>query len=277
MSHLKTIVYIICFNIFAFSTNAQEPNDLNRIFLALKLDRLFEEIREEGLIAAKEMQGDLKNSQSVIGWSKNTNEIYSTKLMKDYFKKELTNLESLSIFLLAIDFYEKPLGVKIIENELTTRIKIRDDGEKEKARNTVKQLKYLKPYRFKLYNEIISANGFIEDNISSSMNSNLAFYEGYAAGLATSDQSLTEREMISQIWLNESETRKRMTDWVLNFSVTSFKNLTDNELKEYLEFSNSKPGRYLSNNINFIFDKLFGIQSYKLGEFIAQSSVASGT
>mgnify|MGYP001327428086 FL=1 len=277
MSYLKTIGYIICFNIFAFSTNAEESNDLNRIFLALKLDRLFEEIREEGLIAAKEMQGDLKNSQSVIGWSKNTNEIYSTKLMKDYFKKELTNLESLSIFLLAIDFYEKPLGVKIIENELTTRIKIRDDGEKEKARNTVKQLKYLKPYRFKLYNEIISANGFIEDNISSSMNSNLAFYEGYAAGLVTSDQSLTEREMISQIWLNESETRKRMTDWVLNFSVTSFKNLTDNELKEYLEFSNSKPGRYLSSNINFIFDKLFGIQSYKLGEFIAQSSVASGT
>ena len=277
MSYLKTIVYIICFNIFAFSTNAEESNDLNRIFLALKLDRLFEEIREEGLIAAKEMQGDLKNSQSVVGWSKNINEIYSTKLMKDYFKKELTNLESLSIFLPAINFYEKPLGVKIIENELITRIKIRDDGEKEKARNTVKQLKYLKPYRFKLYNEIINANGFIEDNISSSMNSNLAFYEGYASGLATSDQSLTEREMISQIWLNESETRKRMTDWVLNFSVTSFKNLNDNELKEYLAFSNSKSGRYLSNNINFIFDKLFEIQSYKLGKLLAERSVSSGT
>ena len=107
MSYLKTIVCIICFNIFAFSTNAEESKDLNRILLALKLDRLFEEIREEGLIAAKEMQGDLKNSQSVVGWSKNINEIYSTKLMKDYFKKELTNLESLSIFLLAIDFYEK--------------------------------------------------------------------------------------------------------------------------------------------------------------------------
>ena len=277
MSYLKTIVCIICFNIFAFSTNAEESNDLNRIFLALKLDRLFEEIREEGLIAAKEMQGDLKNSQSVVGWSKNINEIYSTKLMKDYFKKELTNLESLSIFLPAINFYEKPLGVKIIENELITRIKIRDDGEKEKARNTVKQLKYLKPYRFKLYNEIINANGFIEDNISSSMNSNLAFYEGYASGLATSDQSLTEREMISQIWLNESETRKRMTDWVLNFSVTSFKNLNDNELKEYLAFSNSKSGRYLSNNINFIFDKLFEIQSYKLGKLLAERSVSSGT
>ena len=277
MSYLKTIVYIICFNIFAFSTNAEESNDLNRIFLALKLDRLFEEIREEGLIAAKEMQGDLKNSQSVVGWSKNINEIYSTKLMKDYFKKELTNLESLSIFLPAINFYEKPLGVKIIENELITRIKIRDDGEKEKARNTVKQLKYLKPYRFKLYNEIINANGFIEDNISSSMNSNLAFYEGYASGLATSDQSLTEREMISRIWLNESETRKRMTDWVLNFSVTSFKNLNDNELKEYLAFSNSKSGRYLSNNINFIFDKLFEIQSYKLGKLLAERSVSSGT
>ena len=164
-----------------------------------------------------------------------------------------------------------------IRDRLITRIKIRDDGEKEKARNTVKQLKYLKPYRFKLYNEIINANGFIEDNISSSMNSNLAFYEGYAEGLATSDQGLTETEMISRIWLNESETRKRMTDWVLNFSVTSFKNLTDNELKEYLEFSNSKPGRYLSNNINFIFDKLFEIQSYKLGKLLAERSVSSGT
>jgi hypothetical protein len=109
------------------------------------------------------------------------------------------------------------------------------------------------------------------------MNSNLAFYEGYASGLATSDQSLTEREMISQIWLNESETRKRMTDWVLNFSVTSFKNLNDNELKEYLAFSNSKSGRYLSNNINSIFDKLFEIQSYKLGKLLAERSVSSGT
>ena len=277
MSYLKTIGYIICFNIFAFSTNAEESNDLNRIFLALKLDRLFEEIREEGLVAAKEMHGDLKGSQSVVGWSEKIDEIYSTKLMKDYFKRELTNLESLSIFLLAINFYEKPLGVKIIENELLTRIELRDESEKEKARNLVKQLKYLKPYRFKLYNEIINANGFIEDNVSSSMNSNVAFYEGYAAGLNTSSQGLTKTEMISKIWSNERETRDRMTDWVLNFSVTSFKDLTDNELKEYLEFSNSKPGRYLSNNINFIFDKLFGIQSYKLGEFIAQSSVTSGT
>ena len=77
-------------------------------------------------------------------------------------------------------------------------------------------------------------------------------------------------------WKNENETRERMTEWVLGFTAFTFKDLTSKELNLYLEFSESTSGKLLNNSINYILDKAFEDQSYKLGQAFAILSEQGG-
>ena len=176
----------------------------------------------------------------------------------------------------AINFYETPLGKKLIKDELITRRALKNEIKKIQAKKILNQLKYFKPNRLKLYQKIIEENNYIEDNISSSMNSNLAFYQGYSLSLPSDKQGLLEAEIISKIWKNENETRERMTEWVLGFTAFTFKDLTSKELNLYLEFSESTSGKLLNNSINYILDKAFEDQSYKLGQAFAILSEQGG-
>ena len=59
-----------------------------------------------------------------------------------------------------------------------------------KQKRSLNQLKYFKPNRLSVYKKIIEENNYIEDNISSSMNSNLAFYQGYSLSLPSDKQRI---------------------------------------------------------------------------------------
>ena len=197
--------------------------------------------------------------------------------MKNFFLYELSKINFSQETKEALKFYESVLGQKIVNSELDSRKIIRDENKKLEASKRIRQLKYFKPARYELYSDIIISNNFIEENVASAMNSNLAFYLGFAQSKPSENKQFLESEMISQIWKNESETRKRMTDWVFNFSAISFENFSEKELKSYLSFSNSNSGRLFNSSINYIFDKLFETQSYNLGRALGQVSKESGT
>ncbi|MBT4777311.1 MAG: hypothetical protein HOO03_03580, partial [Rhodobacteraceae bacterium] len=195
---------------------------------------------------------------------------------QEFFRNELLKLNIFEDVENAIDFYETTFGEKLIKNELTTRRILKSELGKAEAKKIFNQLKYFKPNRLKVYQKIIEENHYIEDNVSSSMNSNLAFYQGYSLSLPSDKQRLLEAEIISKIWANEIETRKRMTEWVMSFTSYNYKDLTNNELNNLLDFSKSLPSKRLNNTINYILDKAFEDQSYRLGQAFATLSEQGG-
>ena len=209
-------------------------------------------------------------------WVSKLNEIYSSDSMQEFFRNELLKLNIFEDVENAIDFYETTFGKKLIKNELTTRRILKSELGKAEAKKIFNQLKYFKPNRLKVYQKIIEENHYIEDNVSSSMNSNLAFYQGYSLSLPSDKQRLLEAEIISKIWANEIETRKRMTEWVMSFTSYNYKDLTRVELNNLLDFSKSLPSKRLNNTINYILDKAFEDQSYRLGQAFATLSEQGG-
>ena len=274
---IKFIAVCVSLNFCMSLTFAEEKLDENRIYNVLKFDELLKEIYEEGIISAQEIQKDSNSGEISKVWEKRIRKIYSVDSMKEFFLFELSKIDLSLESNEAIKFYESVLGQKIVNSELDSRKILRDEKKKIEASKTIRQLKYFKPARYKLYSDIIISNNFIEENVASAMNSNLAFYLGYAQSKPSESKQFLKAEMISQIWQNESETRKRMTDWVFNFSAISFERFSENELKSYLSFSNSNEGKLFNSSINYIFDKLFKSQSYNLGQALAEVSNELGT
>lgn len=270
----KIITQFFLIFFLTLPVQAIEKTEVNRLVQVLNLKDLFQELQNEGVTAGIEMLKE--EGQQSQEWVSKLNEIYSSDSMQEFFRNELLKLNIFEDVENAIDFYETTFGKKLIKNELTTRRILKSELGKAEAKKIFNQLKYFKPNRLKVYQKIIEENHYIEDNVSSSMNSNLAFYQGYSLSLPSDKQRLLEAEIISKIWANEIETRKRMTDWVMSFTSYNYQDLTNNELNNLLDFSKSLPSKRLNNTINYILDKAFEDQSYRLGQAFATLSEQGG-
>jgi hypothetical protein len=270
----KIITQIFLIFFLTVPVQAIEKTEVNRLVQVLNLKDLFQELQNEGVTAGIEMLKE--EGQQSQEWVSKLNEIYSSDSMQEFFRNELLKLNIFEDVKNAIDFYETTFGKKLIKNELTTRRILKSELGKAEAKKIFNQLKYFKPNRLKVYQKIIEENHYIEDNVSSSMNSNLAFYQGYSLSLPSDKQRLLEAEIISKIWTNEIETRERMTEWVMSFTSYNYKDLTSNELNNLLDFSKSLPSKRLNNTINYILDKAFEDQSYRLGQAFATLSEQGG-
>ena len=270
----KIITQIFLIFLLTVPVQAIEKTEVNRLVQVLNLKDLFQELQNEGVTAGIEMLKE--EGQQSQEWVSKLNEIYSSDSMQEFFRNELLKLNIFEDVENAIDFYETTFGEKLIKNELTTRRILKSELGKAEAKKIFNQLKYFKPNRLKVYQKIIEENHYIEDNVSSSMNSNLAFYQGYSLSLPSDKQRLLEAEIISKIWTNEIETREKMTEWVMSFTSYNYKDLTNNELNNLLDFSKSLPSKRLNNTINYILDKAFEDQSYRLGQAFATLSEQGG-
>ena len=270
----KIITQFFLIFFLTLPVQAIEKTEVNRLVQVLNLKDLFQELQNEGVTAGIEMLKE--EGQQSQEWISKLNEIYSSDSMQEFFRNELLKLNIFEDVENAIDFYETTFGKKLIKNELTTRRILKSELGKAEAKKIFNQLKYFKPNRLKVYQKIIEENHYIEDNVSSSMNSNLAFYQGYSLSLPSDKQRLLEAEIISKIWANEIETRKRMTEWVMSFTSYNYQDLTNNELNNLLDFSKSLPSKRLNNTINYILDKAFEDQSYRLGQAFATLSEQGG-
>ena len=272
----KIITQIFLIFLLTVPVQAIEKTEVNRLVQVLNLKDLFQELQNEGVTAGIEMLKEEGQGQQSQEWVSKLNEIYSSDSMQEFFRNELLKLNIFEDVENAVDFYETTFGKKLIKNELTTRKVLKSELGKAEAKKIFNQLKYFKPNRLKVYQKIIEENHYIEDNVSSSMNSNLAFYQGYSLSLPSDKQRLLEAEIISKIWTNEIETRERMTEWVMSFTSYNYKDLTSSELNNLLDFSKSLPSKRLNNTINYILDKAFEDQSYRLGQAFATLSEQGG-
>ena len=88
----KIIIQIFLIIFFTLPTLATEKVEINRLYQALNLKGLFQELQEEGIIAGTEMLKDGGQSQQSQAWVITLKEIYSAESLEEFFKSELLKL-----------------------------------------------------------------------------------------------------------------------------------------------------------------------------------------
>jgi hypothetical protein len=252
----------------AFPLAARTVEDLSRL---LRLDEVMEVMRDEGLAYGSDLEAELFPGAGGARWDGMVSGIYDSAAMLRRFEAVFgPDMAADPVALEAsIDFFGSARGQQIVELELAARRALLDEAVEEAAKARVEEMRRSDDPRLDLVTRYAEANDLIEQNVAGALNSNLAFYRGMLAGGAF-EGGLTESDMLADVWSQEAEIRGETQDWLLPFLTLAYDPLSDEDLQDYVAFSETPAGQTLNTALFAGFDVLFGTISEELGRAAAQ-------
>ncbi len=267
---------VISATIIAAAPAAADTDALiDRYYKALNMNEVFEILHDEGVASAIEMAQEDEGISLSPAWTSRVESIYAIDKMDAAFRSGLTQSRSIEASEKAIAFFEGDLGSRIVDIELSARRALDDDAIEDAAREKAETMREEDPDRLALYNQFIAVNDLIDSNVTGALNANLAFYQGFGSNPLFG--GMDERSMLAQVYGQETEIREGMEDWTMNFSVLAYSILTDEEVEQYIEVSDTQAGRLLNTALFAGFDKVFQLQSFELGRAMAEFMVGDDT
>ena len=266
--YLKPLTITACMLTLAAPLHAQSATQINDLVEALSLNRIVEIMREEGLAGSDTL------AENMLGgvppeWNEIMQEVY------DFDRMQAAMTQGLETVLEGQDpqpitaFFTSELGTTIIGLELSAREAFMEPEIEEMAELYSQSLADDQPERYALLQEFISVNDLIDSNVVGGLNSNLAFFEGLAAG-GMMDPDVTQDQLLRQIYEQEPDIRRDTTIWLDAFLAMAYRPLSDEEINLYLDFSRSEHGQLMNKVLFEAFDGMFADISHGLGLAVAR-------
>lgn len=238
--------------------------DAARLFEAIGMPRIIEVMREEGLGYGETIRDDLLNGGGGASWTAAVSTIYDAETMRsrmfDGFEARLDGVDVEPL----VRFFESDRGQRIVEAEVAVRRAFLDDAVEDAAGLALMDLRVNDPDRFALLEAFVEANDLVESNVMGAMNSNFAFYTGLMSGHAF-DDTLTEQQILSDVWSQEDSIRTDTEDWVFAYLGLAYDTLSDADLEAYIELSRTVEGRAMNRALFASFNDVFVDISHRLG------------
>lgn len=241
------------------------------LLAALQIDRLSAVMAAEGIKYGADLQEELFPDSGGPRWDAAVAAIHDAGRMAGIVSARLTDAlqDQPEAVAASAAFFATGIGQRAVALEIAAREAMLDEAVKEAAELALDSLKTDDPARVALIDRFIAANDLIESNVAGALNANLAFYRGMIAGGAV-DPSLSEQEMMADLWGQEDQVRTDTVDWIYPYLALAYDPLTDAELEAYVAFSATAEGRALNAALFAAFDALFVRLSYDLGLAAAQ-------
>ncbi|MEM6407019.1 MAG: DUF2059 domain-containing protein [Pseudomonadota bacterium] len=265
---MKTLLAsLLTLNVMAVPAFADDAL-VQRYVDSLKLEEMFEILREEGLETAEEIARDDQAITPSAAWSARMSRIYDVERMEQIFSSALSETRNVEASEEALAFFESELGKRIVEVELYARRSLVDETVEDAVREQALALRESNPDRIEAYQDFIDINGFVENNLAGALNSNLAFFRGLASN--PEFRAMDESTMFEQVYQQAEEIREDMVDWTMNFSVLAYSVLNLEEMQAYIDSAASASGQTLNTALFAGFDEVFEYHSYELGRAMAE-------
>ncbi|TRD21880.1 hypothetical protein [Palleronia caenipelagi] len=243
---------------------ASEESDT--LYDLLRIDDVITQLRAEGLAYGEVIEEDLFPGISSDGWSASVSEIYDAEFfgseIRDSFARGLDNANLAPL----ITFFGSEEGQEIISLELSAREVMADESAQTTA---YEMFQGLPGERFDQIDRFAEVNDLIEQNVTGTLNSNLAFYtalfdKGALPGV-TSEEDLI-RDSYAQIDMIRDEARR----WIYGFLTMAYSPLSDETLETYIAVSESEAGQALNAVLFEGFDAVYLEVSRQLGDAAAE-------
>lgn len=241
---------------------------VNRYYAALKMDDVFDILRQEGIESALKTAEEDESITASPAWTLRVNNIYTIEKMDAAFRHGIEGGAALEASEEALVFFESDLGRRIVDVELDARSALGKDDVEDAMRQQVLSMREENPERLDMYETFIDVNNLVDSNVMGALNSNLAFYRGLGSNPLFG--AMDESTMLAQVYGQEAEIREDMEDWTMNFSALAYGILTDEELETYIDVSNTRAGQIMNTALFAGFDKVFEMHSFELGRAMAE-------
>jgi hypothetical protein len=167
----------------------------------------------------------------------------------------------------AITFFGTARGQAILDHENAARRAMSDPAVEEAARARVEELDAADDAHLAEVRGFVEANDLLERNVAGALSSNYQFLRGFADG---GGADMSDSDIVSDVWGQESEVRTETESWLLAFLVMAYAPLPPGDLQAYTEFSQTPEGRALNAGLFAGFEALYRDISYALGLMAGQ-------
>ncbi|HBV54613.1 MAG TPA: hypothetical protein DEF12_06195 [Rhodobacteraceae bacterium] len=270
MTALRSFVFALLLMPFLSVMGQAQQAPLRPLFDALRMSEMIAVMREEGLAHGMTLGAEMLPSDSSSEWRALLERLYDPTRMAAVVEAEFDQSFGSTDGAPLLAFFASDLGQLILGLELNARRAFLTDGAEEAARAHYRQEELAAlteaNAKFEAISAYVRANDLVEMNVSGGLTASLRFYQGLAEGGAL---TMTEAEMVQDVWAGEEETRSDTKEWVHAFLGLAYRDLTTEEVAQYTALSETKAGKALNAALFAGFDQMYGEHSYSLGLALA--------
>ena len=245
---------------------------ISQLGTVMRLDELFDVLREEGVAYGAELEADMFPSGGGPGWASSVSEIYDLPLMRARFNQALRAGLASDPQALAeiVDFFSSDLGNRILGLEIEARRAFLDDAAEDAARVAADKRRAGRDPRARQLDRFIEVSDLLEMNVAGALSGNLAFLTGMNE-TGVNGVTLPEAEVMEQVWGQEAQIRDDSQSWLHAYLGLAYAPLTDAELDAYIAFWETPAGERLNAALFSAFDEVFSRVSLELGRAAGQA------
>jgi hypothetical protein len=249
--------------------------EIARLMEVTGLDRIIALMREEGLAYGADLDTDMLGGGGGRTWAALVDRIYDvdemTALVHGAFRAAFGDADPAPL----IAFFESETGRQIISLEVAAREAFMDDSIEDAAREAFRLVapdldapspRGLDPH-LSAIDAYVTVNDLVGFNVMGAMNANVLFYRGLVDGGAF---AMTEAEILSDVWLQEEETRAETREWVYAFLMLAYQPLDPAQINAYADLSATPEGRAMNRALFEAFGVMYGEVSRALGLALAR-------
>lgn len=266
---LRLILASVFVVLLPLGASASEASD--KLLSMLGMEQMVELMRQEGNSYAVELGEEMLPGGYSESWGAKVARIYDRDAMQTAVKRGFARgMEGIDLTPLEA-FFSSKRGKTIVQLELSAREAMMDHTIEESAKETARLYEARGDDAFILVDDFVKAGDLLEANVVGALNSNIQFYNGLVDGGAF---SLSEDQILADVWGQEDETRAETRDWLYGFLIMAYAPLAPGDLEAYTELSKTEAGAALNAALFDGFDSMYGDISYALGLAAAQAMKA---
>lgn len=266
---LRALLLPVLLALSTVAAHSQAAARIEPLYDALRMTEVVEIMREEGIDYSEDLAAELFPGAGGEAWSDLVDEIYAVprleRIVRDALARELEGADIDAM----VAFFDSPLGRRIVGLENTARRALLSEDVDADSRAMLAEMIDAGDPRLDLIERFAETNRLIENNVVGAMNSNYAFYRGLSDGGAF-DRSFTDEDMLADVWSQEEVIRDDTVEWLYSYLALAYRPLTDEEIGEYIAFSETEPGAELNQAVFDAFDEMFVSVSLALGHAAAR-------
>lgn len=236
--------------------------DIDTLSDVLRVDEFIGVMRDEGLRYGETLDEDMLAGTGGQYFRDQVRAIYDPDTMADFVRASLAAQMTPPDMAATLAFFETDLGQRILTLENAARVAMSDPDVEDIARAAHADLAGSDDSRLAQVARFVDVNDLVDRNVASALNSNYRFFRGFVDG---GGDKLSDDEILTQVWAQESELREDTENWLFGFLLMAYRPLSDDDLDAYIAFSESASGQVLNGALFDGFDAMYRTISHALG------------
>jgi hypothetical protein len=239
---------------------------------ALLLPEVVALLKQEGLRYGESLDADVLNGTGGRYFAEQVERIYDTDQMLAVLEDMLNQGMSEEDIAESVAFFATDSGQRILRLEVSARQAMGDPAIDEMAEGAWRNAEREDNARLDAVMQFIEINDLNERNVAGALSSNYQFFRGLVEG---GSHKMSEDEMLSEVWSQEEDIRSDTATWLKSFLFMAYSPLSEEEMRAYLDYSDSGAGQSLNAALFDGFDEMYRSIYFALGLAVAEALQAS--